>query len=124
MCMQWEHLRTRAAVTEGGRMSADPWALCRRLEQATAEEQELVLRFLLGKRTAEMGRASPLLDLFLAELEMELPGAVELLGGLRFKLGAPLHREVAAWAQGGPKADALYRRVLQRYRVLFCAATP
>ena len=101
-------------------MGADPWALRRRLESATAAEQELLLRFLLGKRTAASGRASPCLDVFLAEMEMALPGAVVLLGDLRFRLGAPLHRDIAAWAQGGHKAGPLYRRVLDRYRALFC----
>jgi len=49
-------------------MNPDPQLLYERLAQATVEEQALVLRFLLGKRTAALGRASPHLDLFLGEL--------------------------------------------------------
>ena len=91
-----------------------------RLAQATPAEQELVLRFLLGKRTAEMGRASPRLDLFLGELQVELPGAVEVLGDLRFHLGQALHGEVLRWARGEIDAGPLYQRVLAKFQVLFC----
>ena len=101
-------------------MKADPGLLHARLAQATLEEQELVLRFLLGKRTAEMGRASPLLDLFLGELQVELPGAVDLLGDLRFHLGHALHGEVMRWARGEIDAEPLYERVLEKFQALFC----
>ena len=90
------------------------------MAQATPAEQELVLRFLLGKRTAEMGRASPRLDLFLGELQVELPGAVEILGDLRFHLGQALHGEVLRWARGEIDAGPLYQRVLGKFQVLFC----
>lgn len=90
------------------------------MAQATPAEQELVLRFLLGKRTAEMGRASPRLDLFLGELQVELPGAVEMLGDLRFHLGQALHGEVLRWARGEIDAGPLYKRVLAKFQVLFC----
>ncbi len=100
-------------------MNPDARKLHERLVQATAEEQELMLRFLLGKRTAEMGRASPQLDLFLAELQIELPGAIELLGDLRFNLGKSLHGEVARWAQGRAPAAPLYQKVIGRYQALF-----
>jgi hypothetical protein len=102
-------------------MMMDSKSLLRRLLAVTAAEEELVLRFLLGKRTAEQGRASPDLDLFLAELEVEMPGAVELLGELRFALGDDLHGEVAHWAQGQAETNLLYRRVLTRFQTLFCA---
>ena len=101
-------------------MMPDPRELHERLAQATAEEQELVLRFLLGKRNAEMGRANPQLNLFLGELQVELPGALELLGDLRFHLGDELHREVSQWAQGESEAGPLYERILSRYQQLFC----
>ena len=94
--------------------------LYERLAQATPAEQELVLRFLLGKRTAEMGRASPRLDLFLGELQVELPGAVEMLGDLRFHLGNALHNEVLQWARGEIAAGPLYQRVLAKFQALFC----
>ena len=100
-------------------MKPDSRVLYERLVQATAEEQELMLRFLLGKRTAEMGRTSPHLDLFLAELQIELPGAIELLGDLRFNLGKSLHGEVARWAQGRAPAAPLYQKVIGRYQALF-----
>lgn len=106
-------------------MSVDTRVLYERLAQATAAEQELLLRFLLGKRTAAMGRANPRLDLFLAELEVALPGAVDALGDLRFALGDELHGEIARWAQGhSPAASAqetasLFRRVMLRYETLF-----
>lgn len=101
-------------------MNPDPRALHKRLAQVTPDEQELVLRFLLGKRNAKMGRASPHLDLFLGELQVEQPGAIELLGELRFQLGRELHNEVLHWAQGEVGAGTLYRRVLGRFRTLFC----
>ncbi|MDE2816489.1 MAG: hypothetical protein OXM03_11310 [Chloroflexota bacterium] len=101
-------------------MNPDPQLLYERLAQATVEEQALVLRFLLGKRTAALGRASPHLDLFLGELQIELPGAIELLGDLRFNLGPALHGEVSRWAQGKMDSGPLYQRVLGRFRVLFC----
>ncbi len=101
-------------------MNADPQVLHAHLARATPEEQELVLRFLLGKRTAAMGRASPHLDLFLGELQVELPGAVDLLGDLRFHLGQELHGEVLQWARGEIDAGPLYQRVLERFQSLFC----
>ncbi len=101
-------------------MSVEPASLRERLERATVAEKELVLRFLLGKRTAEMGRASPELDIFLAELQVELPGAVELLGDLRFELGEALHSDVGRWAGGGIDLASLYCRVIDRYVALFC----
>ena len=101
-------------------MSADPHRLHERLALATPEERELVLRFLLGKRTAELGRASPHLDLFLGELQVELPGAVDVLGDLRFHLGQALHGEVLQWARGESDAGPLYQRVLEQFRSLFC----
>lgn len=93
--------------------------LFERLDRAGVNEQEMVLRFLLGKRTAEMGRANPQLDLFLAELQVELPGAVELLGDLRFHLGDDLHAELSRWAQGIVPAAPLFSRVVQRFEALF-----
>ena len=106
-------------------MSAEPHALHERLAQAAPEEQELLLRFLLGKRTAALGRANPRLDLFLAELEVALPGAITLLGDLRFALGDELHGEIARWAldqaSAAPAMEtaALYQRVITRYEALF-----
>ena len=106
-------------------MSADLHALYERLAQAAPAEQELLLRFLLGKRTAALGRANPRLDLFLAELQVALPGASDALGDLRFRLGDELHGEIARWAHGGTAAPAaretarLYGRVLARYEALF-----
>ena len=106
-------------------MSANPHALYELLAQANAAEQELLLRFLLGKRTAALGRANPRLDLFLAELQVALPGASDALGDLRFRLGDELHGEIARWARGGTATPAaretarLYRRVLARYESLF-----
>ena len=100
-------------------MNPDPRALYARLAQASVAEQALVLRFLLGKRTAALGRANPRLDLFLGELQIELPGAIELLGDLRFKLGPALHGEVLQWAQGEVETGPLYQRVLDRFRALF-----
>lgn len=100
-------------------MSLSAQTLHERLSQATALEQELVLRFLLGKRTAEMGRASPQLDLYLAELQVELPGAIELLGDFRFHLGDELHGEVWQWAQGMVPAAQLYARIVRRFETLF-----
>ena len=90
-----------------------------RLAQATAEEQEIVLRFLLGKRTAAQGRSNPQLDLFLANLQIELPGAVEALGDLRLALGDALHAQVALWARGRAPTAEVYRRVVARYRALY-----
>ncbi len=101
-------------------MSVEPASLRDRLEQATVAEKELVLRFLLGKRTAELGRASPELDIFLAELQVELPGAVELLGDLRFELGEALHSDIGRWARGMLDLAPLYCRVTDRYVALFC----
>ena len=101
-------------------MSPDPRVLYERLAQATAEEQALVLSFLFGKRTVEGGRANPQLDLFLGTLQVELPGAIEQLGDLRFHLGDKLHGEVLQWAQGETEAGPLYARVLSRYQALFC----
>lgn len=101
-------------------MNADPRMLHARLAEATPEEQELVLRFLLGKRTAAMGRASPHLDLFLGELQVELPGAVDLLGDLRFHLGQGLHDQVLQWGRGEIDAGQLYQRVLVKFQALFC----
>ena len=105
-------------------MSVDPRVLYERLVRATAAEQELLLRFLLGKRTAAMGRANPRLDLFLAELQVALPGAVDALGDLRFALGDELHGEIARWARNRTTPAAretglLYQRVLARYEALF-----
>lgn len=102
-------------------MTPDPHALSARLAQATPEEQALVLRFLLGKRTAAMGRASPGLDLFLGELQVELPGAAALLGDLRFHLGQALHGEVLRWSRGEVEAGPLYQRILGKFWELFCA---
>lgn len=101
-------------------MNADPHRLHELLTLATPEEIDLVLRFLLGKRTAEMGRASPHLDLFLGELQLELPGAVDLLGDLRFHLGPALHGEVLRWSRGEVDAGPLYVRVLVKFQGLFC----
>ena len=114
-------------------MSANPEAskpfsaLYAYLARATPKEHALLLRFLLGKRTAAMGRANPHLDLFLAEMEVALPGASDVLGDLRFALGNDLHSEIAQWAHGrtaNPDPDAqetatLFRRVLARYEALF-----
>ena len=101
-------------------MSVEPASLRDRLERATVAEKELVLRFLLGKRTAELGRACPELDVFLAELQVELPGAIELLGDLRFELGEALHGDVGRWAGGEMDVAPLYGRVMDRYAALFC----
>ena len=101
-------------------MNVTPKVLYDRLLRTTAEERVLILRFLIGKRTAAMGRASPELDLFLAELQVEFPGAIDLLGDLRFQLGNELHREVALWALQEMDDASVYRRVMSRFEALFC----
>lgn len=100
-------------------MNAIAHDLFARLAQSTPEEQELVLRFLVGKRTAAQGRSNPQLDLFLATLQMELPGAMEILGDWRFALGEDLHAQVAQWAQDRSTTAVAYGRALARFRELF-----
>ncbi len=89
-----------------------------RLTAAAEEEQALFLRFFLGKRTAQAGAANPALDLFLGTLAIELPGAVELLQDLRFRLGASLEDDLVRWGQSRLTTAELYPRLVARCREL------
>jgi len=89
------------------------------LASLSPTDQQLLLRFLLGKRTVAAGRASPDLDLFLGLAEVQQPGTVELLNELRFRLGRELHQAIARWVQGEGDAAALYRQVVARAQELW-----